>query len=697
MLGLSVFLLWLGSQSLGCFLKSDDFLWVHRTVADASHPWNAFSPRVLFGSYYRPVPHLVWLLNYYVWGFEFRGHQLALILMWFASLWFIYGIGYRVHGRLAGFLAAACVGLNRIYIAVVSWKAWFTTLTEYVLVLACIWVYLTALRNRSRRWFVGAGILGLLAVFSRELAPLVLSAMVFTTTVEPPIRSHRWTRRRAAWVVVWAAVSIGVLLLMPSYRQALRKVVVAPLRTAHAQPQSPASKPKASSFSLSYLPKDLKAHLGMLYQVGFFPGVVLFVVIVDYLRLRHAAETMGDRRHYVLIGAFVLLCVLTKALALLYTGLHYGGAWLLKKPVVPLTLPTGLLEWMALTILFIWVAGRGRKLQRMLSAWFVVALLPILFLEHHSGAYQLLALTAMSLYVGQSLAREVQTELVPNLPFMLRREPAPRRWMAKAVRALMIVCVFGGICWMLARNVEGGLRVVRRRRDQGVHDRAEVLATLGTAIREFGSQRAAVLSEDRARLVGLMLRERHGFAAEQVEPADGLMVLMRPTDLPLPVYETARPYDQVHRENLIPNAGFEGALSPGVRSGPGYRSRRSLLLRIPPEQRDNTQRLELPLRAAAAGMYAFGAAVRAVPGVEWVRVAIALQSPDAPVVVQARKHPIDQGWSQMVGCVEVPPGTREVRYRIDLKREQRGAAAIALIDNVYVIPVRGRGQRNSTD
>jgi len=38
MLALTALMLCLGAQSLDCFLKSDDFKWVRRTVADAPRP-----------------------------------------------------------------------------------------------------------------------------------------------------------------------------------------------------------------------------------------------------------------------------------------------------------------------------------------------------------------------------------------------------------------------------------------------------------------------------------------------------------------------------------------------------------------------------------------------------------------------------------------------------------------------------------
>ena len=98
-------------STMGVYVVSDDLAWVRRAAADAHQPWNAFA-QPLFGDYYRPIPELVWTLNYCLWGFDFDGYQLMFILMWLAGVCAVYAVGCRLGGRIAGFAAATLIGLN---------------------------------------------------------------------------------------------------------------------------------------------------------------------------------------------------------------------------------------------------------------------------------------------------------------------------------------------------------------------------------------------------------------------------------------------------------------------------------------------------------------------------------------------------------------------------------------------------------
>ena len=104
-------------STFGVFVVSDDLAWVQRAAADAHKPWEAFGKPV-FGDYYRPIPNLVWLMNYYLWDFDFDGHQLMFILMWLAGVCLVYAVGCRLGGRVAGFAAASFVSLNDVYLLI---------------------------------------------------------------------------------------------------------------------------------------------------------------------------------------------------------------------------------------------------------------------------------------------------------------------------------------------------------------------------------------------------------------------------------------------------------------------------------------------------------------------------------------------------------------------------------------------------
>ena len=213
-------------STMGVYVVSDDLAWVQRAAADAHRPWNAFV-QPLFGDYYRPIPELIWTLNYRLWGFDFDGHQLMFILMWLAGVCAVYAVGCRLGGRIAGFAAAMLIGLNDVYLVLSSWKSWYTTLTEYVAVLACVWALLRWLEERRPRHAIAAAALAAVAVLSRELAPLVLSTVALFILVLPgfkkPGPGQRW--HAVSWLIVWAVVTGGVLFALPSYRSSVAKLL----------------------------------------------------------------------------------------------------------------------------------------------------------------------------------------------------------------------------------------------------------------------------------------------------------------------------------------------------------------------------------------------------------------------------------------------------------------------------------------
>ena len=685
MVALSVVLLGMGGLSLGCFLKStgfqsDDYRWVFSTVRNAGQPWRVFDPRArLFGSYYRPMAHLVWILNYAVWGFEFRGHQLTLIAMWLGSVWFVYGIGVRLHGRLAGLLGAACFGLNLVYLQIVSWKAWFTTLTELLFVLACVWAFVTALQRRSRAWFVAAGVLGVLAVLSRELAPLVLSAVVFAALVEPPIRSGRWTWRRAGWVLAWAAGSLAVLMVLPSYRQAAGALL---LRPFGAGPQGVAP----GAFSMQHAETNLAVHLESLYRTGFFPPVMLFVVLAEYVRMRNMQRSLGGRRHSILLGAAVLLVALPWALYLAYSGLSQMARAVSGNPTASDVRSPRLAMLAGLTLLFVWVATRGRKFPRMLGAWFVVAFVPVLLLQHHSNAYHLLALVPMCLFAGSVLAREVQDELLPAIEVVRGRAHAPREWGAMAAHAVMVACALGGVGWMLGRNMVAAAPVIRGRARQGRQDRAAVARAVRSARADFRTGTVCAMPEDRARLAGLILRERHGFSYREIASRDGAVVPYRSVNLALGVFERAAPLVSHRSANLIRNGGFEEPDAGQPVVGPGYLSRCALLVEVSAGQDAGGRQVDFTLPPVSRGVWAFGAVSRADANVGRVEVALIVHTRSGDRVFDGYVRDLGGGWRQAAGCASLPPDATRVTLRIAVVRRRGAARAQAVVDEVFVIP-----------
>jgi hypothetical protein len=341
--------------------------------------------------------------------------------------------------------------------------------------------------------------------------------------------------------------------------------------------------------------------------------------------------------------------------------------------------------WLTLTALFVWAAARGRKLPRMLAAWFVVSFVPILFLEHRSGAYHLLALTAMTLYVGAVLAREVHEVVLPTLRTLTRRTPPPADWGGLAVHAALVVAALGGFGWMLAANVLRAMPTVVERADQGRADRQAVEAAVATARERFASRTAWTMPEDRARLAGVMLRQRYGFAWRQARPDDGPLAWFRPADLPLPLYEKAVPCAETRGANRIPNGDFEGPAQGATLGGPGYRGGRALLLRLAADEAEDAQRVELSLPPPRPGPCAFGAVVRSDAGVDSVSVRLHVETAAGTRAVAGFRYALQEGWDAVAGCAQAPPGARSLRFEAVLKRRP-GAAAAALVDDVFVIP-----------
>ena len=672
-------LLCLGAQSLGCYLKSDDFRWVADTLEKAADPWAAFTSGPLWGSYYRPTPSFVWLLNYQVWGFEFEGYQLTLIAMWGASVALLYGIGVTLRGRLAGFLAAGMFGLNGIYLRVVSWKAWFTTVTELFFTLLAILLYLRALRRRRTWPFVLAGVAGAAAVLSRELAPLVLSAVVFATLLWPGLRRGGLTRGRLGGLALWAGVTLATLMALPSYRQAAHSLLVRPF-------QSKTAATGDASFSLGHFSKDVTVQLHALYLAGCFAIVAFYAALAEATRTTGLGRRLGARRHYVLAGALVCAAVLVALLAWLAELAADASAAVEKTDARALAARYAswarVGEYAVLTVFWLWAAPRRRG-GLMLALWFVVSFLPTLFLAHHSPAYQMMAFAAFALFMGQTLDREVRGELLPVWRAARGNRPRRRDWPARRLRAVLVALALVGVAWMAAKNVADALPTIRLRVREGVEDRRAVTATVNAAIKGFASKRAYVLHDPLAELAGTILRVRHGFTIRLAEPKDGMVAPFRPDALRLGVFERAAPLAGLARANRVPNSGFELGASPRYVT-PGYRGKRAFLVvtaggRV---QRE-TLRLDPP---PPPGCYAFGAAVRADAGVHAVRLGVRVEG-TRDAEARAFPRPLGGGWRELTGCVNVAPGARYVALEFEVEARPDVKGAEARLDDVFFVRV----------
>jgi hypothetical protein len=497
-------------STMGVYVLSDDLAWVQRAVADSHKPWNAFV-QPLFGDYYRPIPELVWTLNYRLWGFDFDGHQLMYILMWLAGVCAVYAVGCRLGGRIAGFAAAALVGLNYFYLLIASWKSWYTTLTEFVAVLAWVWATLRWHESRRARYAIASAALAAVAVLSRELAPLVISAIVLAGFVLPNFKAaEEKSRRRAAmWLVVWAVVTGAVLLALPAYRN----VAVAFLEKA----QGPATAVRAGGakeISGEYAWKDFVHHTqGIFENWGISRYLLWFATVYGYLRLRRERPAFANKYCRVLLGAIALGAVV---FALPWGAGRFGPKandfardWI--QPVM-----SGILM-----LLFCAAAFSGDRTDRLLGAWFVASFLPILVLKDWSGAYHLLAFTALAFFTARALAAFAHEVFLPALARLLGKAPAGREDDARYALVAVLAALLIIEAWMLG----SGVWVAQKKRD-GIQERvafgraveARVDRAIQGVLKAAGpARRVWVWPTPYAELAGLILQEKYGFKVQRVD------------------------------------------------------------------------------------------------------------------------------------------------------------------------------------
>ena len=505
-----------GFSTMGVFVASDDLAWVQRAAVDAHKPWNAFV-QPLFGDYYRPIPELVWTLNYCLWGFDFDGHQLMFILMWLAGVCAVYAVGCRLGGRIAGFSAATLIGLNDVYLLIPSWKSWYTTVTEYVAVLACVWATLKWLEDRRPRYAIAAAALAVIAVLSRELAPLVLSAVAFFTLVLPGFKTagaeHR--RRAVIWLIVWAVVTSGVLFALPSYRSSVSKLL-------KNEPAPASAAAGAQTSRAAYVWTRFVGHTRSMFGVstsdhrfgwGLSCYLVWFATLLAALRARRERYALARRYHRVLLGAFLLGTVVLAAPWAIGAMGEKTQAFSMEnvKPAASAIL----------ILLFCAAAFAGDRLDRMLGAWFVVSFVPVLFLRLPTNAYHLLALTAMALFTARALPGFVHDELLPAVARLRGIVPAGANDDARYI----LVAIFAALVFIQAMTLRANVQLsdseIRKRVKYGRDMEARVDRAIQDALKNAGAARRVwVEPKPYAELAGLILREKYGFKVQRLDQPD---------------------------------------------------------------------------------------------------------------------------------------------------------------------------------
>lgn len=661
-------LAWHATRTFGTFVISDDLKWVQRAAEDAHRPWNVFGKPV-FGEYYRPMANVVWLVNYGLWGFNFDGHQLMFILLWLAAVALAYAVGCRLAGPVAGCIAVALLGFNDIYLLLVSWKSWYTTLTELTVVLGWAWCYLRWLETR-RRTLLGAWIaLAVIGLLSRELAPLIISAGILVAQVLPEFRKPE-RRRAAGWLALWAGVTVVLLMALPSYRSG----ALAVLGLGHAGPADAAATAGGPSSGVFF--ERFRSHTQSIFNFGLSRYLLLFAALVGLFHVRRGTLA---RWRVALLGA----CVLGGLLLALPGGAQVFGkeaAEAIGRYAPPI--------WnAALLLLALSAAAAGDRWDRMLGAWFLVSFVPVLFLEHSSNAYHLLAFTALALYAGRHAA-EFAREEIPALREGLRRG-ASRRPDEDARYALVLFLLALAVVQgaMLAGNVRRVGPEMKRRVAAGREMADTVRAAVEGVLAHADSGRTAwVVPEPYAELAGLILREEHGFAVRPLDPA--VQVGLRTFDLPMRIYTDALDYDDAlfRRYNAFPNAGFEQE-EAGLNRVPVARTGRFALA----SRASGKMPEELKVDSGAFGLraeegYVFGGFLRReAPPDSGVSMLVKSVAGDRYAAATPEIRQSQPQWELVWECAAPPVGARRFIFRVIRGRQFHNGQV--LVDDIFLCPV----------
>ena len=674
-------LMWHCVQTFGVYVRADDFGWLERSAADAARPWNIFGKPV-FGNYCRPVVNAIWLANWYVWGLNLRGYQLSLCLLWLAGIVLVYGVGCRLGGRVAGFTAAALLGLNDIHLLLVTWKSWFTALSEIALMAGWLWCFMVWLERRRRRHLTGWLVLAALGMMAKETAPLIVSGGVFMALVWPRLfrergealsEGHGGRRRAALWLTVWAAATVCALLAMPAYRGMIASV----LGRGGAQEGTKA-------FSLAHFTAQFPFHASSIFGRGISRGLLLFAIVMNWWRGLKTRGQAGERPLRVLLGALIIgaVAVSLPAGAAIWDD---AGKALAHEWLWPAT--AGLLFCG-----FVLTAAAGDKWDRVLAVWFVAAMAAILFFYKKTNAYHMLAFVALAVYVGRACAR-FAAELV--IPAWRRRqgrltaaaEDGPR--LAVTV-IFLLVCMHQG--WMLGRNfymLHFGAQVIEKRVALGKTMRAEVQRAVDGVLADPAPDKRVWLARDEwERMAALELRTRHGFKVEDLRKCKGNWIGLRQFDSWLRVYTDAIRFDRqlfASHNGLLRMSAVEGVRGV-LRPGDGAPGEGAFEARAPAGQRRNLYNDSPAFGLAPGAAVVFGGFMRNdAAGARGIGMALLSADGKGYAVRTASVHGTKGQWRLVWACAAPTQAAGRLKLRV---LEALGVTdGTVSADDVFICPV----------
>jgi len=671
-LALLLLLAILAFNSFDNYVASDDLKWVTRSIGDSARPWRVFSVSdPLFGHYYRPMPQLAWLVNYYFWGFNFNGHQAMYLVLWLAVVWLVYQVGVRIAGRGAGFIAAALFGFNDIYLMMASWKSWYTSMVELAAVLAWAVFYLDWLETRTRGKLIGWMACALVAVLSRELAPLVISAAILFSLVLPALldRKEKAWKGKLALAAAWLLLTGGVLAALPSYRESFAALL-------HGGSGA------AQSLAWGNIGQRFWTHSGSIFFNGISRYLLYLAALLPALNClrRWAGRSGSGRDRFALIGALLIGSVL---LALPANANVLGPrAWeFVRAFILPLT--HGLL-----LAFLLFAAFTGDRWDRMLGASFLVSFVPILFLQHSSNAYHMMAFAALALFTGKQIAPLVQ-ECWGRLRSRLPQEGGKESWIALSAILLLILA---GQAVMLVRDVRAGLEKMRTDVTMGRAMRAQVDETVAITAFNVRSRKVSVANDPYSLLAGQILNADYGFEVAPLEKPGSQMVGLRLFDVPLRVYSHAVAYSDAlfQRYNhplLKPDPGFETLPLGGTVVEGGRTGRHAMAAFGRGAQPVNVQ-LPSSEFTLPPGAYVFGGFVKVeAEAVKSVTLTLAEQGGDPRDALVRSTPPAAQSAPQWELLWEDAATPRESRFIFRILDVEGLKSGRVLVDDIFLCPV----------
>ena len=630
--------------------------------------------------------HVVWLLNYYAWGFNFAGYQLTVSLLWLAGIVLIYAGGCRLGGRGAGLVAALLLGLNDIHLLLPSWKSWTTVLCEFAAVAGWFWCFRLWREKGLRRWLVGWLAFAALGALSKESVPLVVLGGLFMTYVCPRFLGETgltWQASREAWL---RALYWFVAAARHSYGAA-----VVPGRCHRRARTQPAPGPNAvKDVSLRYLVPRFSSHTYSLFTFGVSRYLFLFALLAALWRGRGMARRLGARHLRVFLGALVVLAIL---MSIPY-GLH-APFGLEKWKALRLDMTMGWpLVSLAMLAGFAIVALMGDAWDRVLLAWFGAAIAPPLVFRMASNAYHMVAFAALALFTARHGWAFFVGELLPA--FLKPRPGAPYDPARTPRRAVAVLAVAVGChqAVMLAGNVgrvhndDPKHGVLARRVAVGRANARSVRRAVEGVLADPAPDRRVWLGDDSLEWVAaLELQERHGFQAALLHEQPGRWVGLRRFDTGVRVYTDALPFDAglFSRHNALLKAGF-GADAPGLLRPGSAPGDRPMTARGGDDGPQSVVRETPPVRFAAKSAFVMGGFFKAQGQSEVVaRMGLRSEERGRYAVYTPFIKPGGDEWDFVWECVA--PERVEGRFvlRAMEVRNLRGGAVAA--DGVFFCPV----------